>query len=74
MADIEIIPPQKDAKKPQPNNLLRTIYAIALIILIVWLIGIFLKFAAWLISGLVYLAAVIVIIGIILQLFRKYKK
>lgn len=46
-------------------KLTRLIYVISVVIVAVWLLGIFLKFAAWLISGLFYVAAIIVIIGLI---------
>lgn len=47
-------------------KLTQVIFAIAIIIVIVWILGALLKLAAWLISGLFYVAAIIVIIGIIL--------
>lgn len=43
----------------------RVIFTIAVIIIAVWLLGIVFKFAAWLINGLLYVAAIVVIIGII---------
>jgi|GEM_PF-3141992 len=46
-------------------KLSRVIYIIACIIVAVWLIGLLLKLAAWFISSLLYIAAVIVIIGIV---------
>lgn len=44
----------------------RLIFIIALIIVAAWLLGLVLKFTAWLISGLLYVAAIVVIIGIIM--------
>ena len=46
-------------------KLTRVIFAIASIIVAVWLLGLVLKFAAWLLSGLFCVAAIVVIIGII---------
>ncbi len=51
----------------------RLIFAIAVIIVAVWLLGLILKLAAWLISGLFYVAAIIVIIGLI-SLYIESKK
>lgn len=46
-------------------KLSRVIYIIAAIIVGVWLFGLAIKLAAWLINSLLYIAAVIVIIGIV---------
>lgn len=43
----------------------QVVFTIAVIIVVVWILGALLKLAAWLISGLFYVAAIIVIIGII---------
>ena len=43
----------------------RLIFLIAAIVIGVWLLGLILKLAAWLINGLLYVAAIIVIIGLI---------
>lgn len=46
-------------------KLSRIIFVIACIIVGVWILGFLLKLAAWLISSLLYIAAVIVIIGLV---------
>ncbi len=46
-------------------KLSRVIFTIAAIIVGVWLIGLAIKLAAWVINSLLYIAAVIVIIGIV---------
>ena len=50
------------------------IFVIAIIIVAVWFIGLVLKIAAWLISGLFYLAAIIVIIGLVMSFIESKKK
>ena len=54
----------------------RLIFLIAAVIVIAWLVGLVFKLAAWLINGLVYIAAIVVIIGLISAYFesRKTKK
>lgn len=52
----------------------KLIYSIAVIILVVWLLGLIFKFAAWLINGLLYVAAVVVIIGLISTFIEQRKK
>ena len=54
----------------------RLIFLIAAVIVIAWLVGLVFKLAAWLIKGLVYIAAIVVIIGLISAYFesRKTKK
>lgn len=46
-------------------KLTKLIFSIAVIIVGVWLLGLLFKFAAWLINGLLYVAAIIVIIGLV---------
>lgn len=46
-------------------KLSRVIFIIAAIIVGAWLLGLLLKLAAWLINGLLYIAAIILIIGIV---------
>ena len=46
-------------------KLSRVIFIIAAIIVGVWLLGFVIKLAAWFINSLLYIAAVIVIIGIV---------
>lgn len=49
------------------NNmkLTRLIFLVSAVIVGVWLLGLVLKLAAWLINGLLYVAAVVVVIGLI---------
>jgi hypothetical protein len=47
------------------TNLSQLVFIIAAIIVGVWLLGLLFKLAAWLINGLLYLAAIIVIVGLI---------
>lgn len=55
-------------------KLSRVIYIIACIIVGVWLLGLLLKLAAWFVSSLLYIAAIIVIIGIIRAWWESRKK
>lgn len=55
-------------------KLSRVIFIIAAIIVGVWLIGLMFRIAAWLISGLFYIAAIIVIIGIVRYWWETRKK
>lgn len=55
-------------------KLSNVIFAIAFIIVGVWLLGLLFRIAAWLISGLFYIAAIIVIIGIIRYWWEGRKK
>lgn len=43
----------------------RLIFLIAAAVVGIWLLGLVFKLAAWLISGLLYVAAIVVIIGLI---------
>ena len=54
-------------------KLSRLIFIIAAVIVGVWLLGLLLKFAAWLINGLLYVAAVVVIIGLVSAYFDSRK-
>lgn len=47
------------------NRFTQLIFAIAVVIVGVWLLALIFKLAAWLINGLLYVAAVIVIVGLI---------
>ena len=49
------------------------ILSIALIVLVTWVLGLVFKLAAWLINGLLYVAAVVVIIWLI-ALFIESKR
>lgn len=55
-------------------KLSRIIFAIAAIIVGVWLLGLLFKLAAWFISSLLYIAAIIVIIGIVRYWWEDRKK
>ena len=52
----------------------RLIFLIAAIIVAAWLVSLVFKFATWLINGLVYVAAVVVIIGLISAYIESRKK
>lgn len=54
-------------------KLSRVIFVIAAIIVGVWLLGLLIKLAAWFINSLLYIAADIVIIGLIRMYFEKRK-
>lgn len=55
-------------------KLSRLIFIIAVIIVGVWLLGLLFKLAAWFISSLLYIAAVIVIIGLVRYWWEGRKK
>ena len=55
-------------------KLSRLIYIIAIIIVAVWAIGLLFKLAAWFINSLLYIAAVIVIIGLVRHWWEGRKK
>lgn len=52
----------------------KLIYLIAVLVIAVWLLGIVFRFAAWLVSGLLYIALIIVIAGLILQFIEQQKR
>lgn len=52
----------------------RLIFTIAVIIIAVWLLGLVFKFSTWLINGLLYVAAIIVIIGLISAFVESKKR
>lgn len=52
----------------------KLIFTIAALIIGVWLLGQVFKFAAWLINGLLYVAAIVVIIGLIAAYVEGRKK
>ncbi len=52
----------------------RLIYVIALIIVAAWLLSLVFKLAAWLINGLIYVAAIVIIIGLIASFIESRKK
>lgn len=55
-------------------KLSRLIYIIAVIIISVWVLGLLFKLAAWFINSLLYIAAVIVIIGLVRNWWENRKK
>lgn len=55
-------------------KLSRVIFIVAAIIIGVWLLGLLFRIAAWLISGLLYIAAIIVIVGIVRYWWENRKK
>lgn len=55
-------------------KLSRVIFIIAAIIVGVWLLGLLFKLAAWFISSLLYIAAIVVIFGIIRYWWESRKK
>lgn len=55
-------------------KLSRLIFIIAAIIVGVWVFGLLLRIGAWIVSSLFYIAAVIVIIGIIRYWWESRKK
>lgn len=74
MSDIEIIPP----KKSHSANAARlSIFSLAIIVAVivvgVWILGMIFRFAAWLLSGLLYVAAIVVIVAVIAAFFKSRK-
>ena len=55
-------------------KLSRLIFIIAAVIVGAWLLGLVFKAAAWLLEGLLYIAAIIVIIGLIRMFIEQKKK
>lgn len=55
-------------------KLSRLIFIIAIVIVGVWLLGLIFKAAAWLINGLIYIAAFVVIIGLISMFMKSRHK
>ena len=55
-------------------KLSRVIFIIAAIVVAVWAFGLFIKLAAWFFNSLLYIAAIIVIIGIVKMYFENRKK
>lgn len=56
------------------NNFTRLVFSIASLVIIVWILGLVFKFAAWLINGLLYVAAIIVIVGLISAYIQRRKQ
>lgn len=55
-------------------KLSRVIFAIAAIIVGVWVLGLLFKLAAWVIDSLLYIAALVLIIGLISMYLESRKK
>ncbi|MDO4712301.1 MAG: hypothetical protein Q4B05_00070 [Candidatus Saccharibacteria bacterium] len=55
-------------------KLTKLIFSIAVIIVFVWVLGLVFKFAAWLINGLLYVAAIVVIIGMITAFIEQRRR
>ena len=55
-------------------KLSRLIYVIAIIIIAAWLLGLVFRFAAWLINGLLYVAAIVLIIGLAANYLERRKQ
>lgn len=55
-------------------KLSQLIFTIASVIIAVWLLGLIFKFAAWLISGLLYVAAIVVAIGLVMAYIESRKR
>ena len=47
------------------NKLPQLIFSIAAVVVGVWLLALVFKLAAWIINGLLYVAAIVVIIGLV---------
>ena len=55
-------------------KLSKLIFTIAAVIVAAWLLSLVFKFAAWLINGLLYVAAIIVIVGLIAAFIESRKQ
>ena len=55
-------------------KLSRLIYIIAVIIIGVWAVGLLFKLAAWFVSSLLYIAAIVVIFGLVRNWWEQRKK
>ena len=52
----------------------KLIYSIAVLVIIAWVLSMIFRLAAWLISGLLYVAVLVVIIGLIAQFISQKKR
>ena len=52
----------------------KLVYSIAVLIIIAWVLSMVFRLAAWLISGLLYVAVLVVIIGLISQFISQKKQ
>ena len=55
-------------------KLSRLLLTIALVVIGAWLLGLVFRFAAWLINGLLYVAAIVVIVWLISLFFERRSK
>lgn len=55
------------------NKLTQLIFAISAVIVGFWLLALLFKVAAWIISGLLYVAAIVVVIGLVSAYFQGNK-
>ena len=56
------------------DRISKLVFAIAAVVVGVWLLALLFKVAAWIINGLLYVAAVIVIIGLISAYVQRRKQ
>ena len=52
----------------------KLIYSIAVLVIIAWVLSMIFRLAAWLISGLLYVAVLVVIIGLVAQFISQKKR
>jgi len=52
----------------------KLIYSIAVLVIIAWVLSMIFRLAAWLISGLLYVAVLVVVIGLIAQFISQKKQ
>ena len=52
----------------------KLIYSIAILVIIAWVLSMVFRLAAWLINGLLYVAVLVVIIGLISQFISQKKQ
>lgn len=52
----------------------KLIYSIAVLVIIAWILSMVFRLAAWLINGLLYVAILVVIIGLISQFISQKKQ
>lgn len=52
----------------------KLVYSIAVLVIIAWILSLVFRLAAWLISGLLYVAVLVVIIGLISQFISQKKR
>ena len=52
----------------------KLIYSIAVLVIIAWVLSMVFRLAAWLINGLLYVAVLVVIIGLIAQFISQKKR